>query len=1128
MKRIYALILTFTMLFALAVMPVSAEEALSDDIVILYTNDIHGYIDGVISYDVVAAIKKDLEKRYSNVFLADAGDHLQGTAYASVDNGKSIIELMNASGYDVAVPGNHEFDYGMDVFNQRTEEAEFSYISSNFYHAKDNVRKENVLYSYVIFDCGKEKLAFVGASTPETIYKTTTAYFEDESQNMIYGFSGGDDGALLQADIQNAINSAKADGATKIIVLGHLGTDLSSGVWTSTETISGLTGLDAFIDGHSHTVAKNEKAKDRNDKSVVLTQTGEHFGRIGIMIIDSESGRVASDFIECKEVSSSDGTKEYILQSSLYDGTEIIYDEEVKKVKDGLIKKIDDTLGQKIARVNVTLDNYDTSGKRLVRMSETNSGDFSADALYWLFDSMDVDFAVSNGGGIRNFAINGDVTYKTFKDMNPFGNVACLIEVTGQQMKDALEWGARKVGQGESGSFLQVSGITYKIDTTIPDTEKTDENHNWAASPEGDYRVYDVKVYNRKTNTWEAIDTEKTYRLAGYNYNLRKLGDGYNMFKNCNVVADHVMEDYLVLSNYAKSFENAVVDAVNSPINQKYPGFGIDYSSVAGNGRIVIGKAPLEKAHEPEIIVGGVKITKDNASDVLGDGGSVKYSFSTSTLTLTDADIHSKQGDGIYVYDVDNLNIVGIDTQASGDNSISGRAIVAEEVDKDGNAYSRIIGGAGIFADGSGNSGSVTLKGSFGNITGDNSHGIIACEDVSIDATINEILAAGSASAGIRSDYGNITIEKNAQIHSITSPEDNGISAEGNVYVYGNLGTVSGNYAGIYTTGGNVKISGRIKTVSGNTTGIEAYPVTETDHSGTQVKKGGSVYISGIIGLVSADNFGIYAGANLDISGSFVVNATGDGRHAIYSGGNIVLSEGVVLSPEEYCIVTLVDETVKDETGAHETCYNTIAHKDSTPAKEVVFGGWQNPYIDVNADLWYYDDVRFATEKGLFMGTSENTFSPEINLTRAMLVTVLYRYEGGPSVNGEEYSTLPMFEDVSDGAYYADAVLWAKNNGIVSGTTDTLFAPDLNITREQIAAIMYRYAQYKGFDVSCEDKTVLNNYTDRESISDYALSSVVYMVNMGYMTGKTANTLNPCDNATRAEGASILRRVVGR
>ena len=565
----------------------------TDDIVILYTNDVHTYVDGPISYDVIAAIKKELQEEYEYVYLVDAGDHIQGTAYGSMDNGETIIKMMNAAGYDVATLGNHEFDYGMFGCMKAIDMAEYPYVSCNFHNEADGACGENVLNSYELLQAGEETIAIIGITTPETFTKTTPAYFQDEEGNFIYGIAGGDDGSELYAAVQKAIDEAKEAGATKVIGLGHLGDDLSSMPWTSEETIANVCGFHAFIDGHSHSVVEGKEVSDRDGHKVLLTQTGQYFDRIGMMVIDAESGEITTDFIECKEILADDNetVEGYELFSDIYAGTELVANEEVQNIKDAWIAEIDEKLGQKVGAAEVVLDNYDAEGNRMVRGNETNTGDFCTDALYYLFDDMgmDVDVSIMNGGGIRNKAITGDITYKICKDIHTFGNVACLQTVSGQQILDALEWGSRQLGSGEeSGGFLQVSGLTYHINTSIPCTVQEDENGIWIGGPTGEYRVHEVKVYNKETNEWEDLKLDGEYNLAGYNYTLRDLGDGCAMFEGAVNVLDYVMEDYMVLANYVQAFENGIVGADNSPLLEKYPGFMTDYSETTGSGRIQV------------------------------------------------------------------------------------------------------------------------------------------------------------------------------------------------------------------------------------------------------------------------------------------------------------------------------------------------------------------------------------------------------------------------------------------------------------------------------------------------------------------------------------------------------------
>ena len=577
MRKFFATLLALVMVLSLMVPTAWAAE---EDVTILYTNDVHTYIANEVKladetkvpgirYSWVAALKDSLG---ANTLLVDAGDHAQGTAYGSMDKGKTIIELMNAAGYDAATLGNHEFDYGQEGRINITDNwAAYPYLSCNFYNELDGVRGTNVLDAYKVFTVGGKKIAIVGVTTPESFTKTTPAYFQDEYGKYIYGISGGTDGAALYADVQAAIDAAKAE-ADIVIGLGHLGVDEASEPWTSAEVIANTTGFAAFIDGHSHSTVASKLVKDKNGNDVLLTQTGEYLGAVGKMTIKAD-GTI---------------TTELLTYDDLKDLTP---DAAVKAIEDKWTGDVDTMLGEKIGEFAeyIVMDNYDETG-RLVRKMETNTGDFAADALYYLFDDLgyDVDVAIMNGGGVRNKAISGDITYKTCKTIHTFGNVACLQTITGQQLLDALEWGAKDVGYGENGGFLQVSGIRYVIDPSIPSTVQKDEKGLWAGAPTGDYRVIYVEIFDNDTQMWAELDLEAEYNLAGYNYTLRDCGDGFNMFKGAVNVIDYVMEDYMVLANYVKAFPNGYVDDGGNPLTAKYDSLWSDYGNLYGSGRIEI------------------------------------------------------------------------------------------------------------------------------------------------------------------------------------------------------------------------------------------------------------------------------------------------------------------------------------------------------------------------------------------------------------------------------------------------------------------------------------------------------------------------------------------------------------
>ena len=581
MRKFFATLLALIMVLSLMVPTAWAAE---EDVTVLYTNDIHTYIDGELGYSELAALKDSLGE---NVLLVDAGDAIQGTAYGSMDKGETIIKLMNAAGYDLATLGNHEFDYGMDGRIKVTDEwAQFPYVSCNFYKEKDGVKGETVLDAYKVFEVGGKKIAFIGITTPESFTKSTPAYFQDENGKYIYGISGGTDGAALYADVQKAIDAASAE-ADVVIALGHLGLDESSKPWTSAEVIANTTGLDAFIDGHSHSSVPSQIVKDKAGNDVVLTQTGEYFGAIGKMTIKAD-GTIATELV-----------------TALPEG--VAADAAVEAIEKAWITEIDTQLGQKIGSAEVTLDNYDAEGNRLVRIQETNTGDFAADALYYLFDNMglDVDVAIMNGGGVRNGALTGDLTYKTAKEIHTFGNVACLQTVTGQQILDALEFGSRQAPTVQVGGFLHVAGVTYEVDASIESTVPMDDKSVWLGAPTGEYRVKNVQVYNKEKQAYEPLDLDAKYNMAGYNYTLRDCGDGFAMFGGAVNVLDYVMEDYMVLANYIKAFPDSTVKADNSPLKTAYPNMLLDYSTVNGSGRIKLSTVE-EEPWDGKVIIGGL------------------------------------------------------------------------------------------------------------------------------------------------------------------------------------------------------------------------------------------------------------------------------------------------------------------------------------------------------------------------------------------------------------------------------------------------------------------------------------------------------------------------------------------
>ena len=566
MKKLLALLLTFALALAFVPAALAEGEVEAGDIVILYTNDVHCSVeqeaadDGTVSnmgYAGVAAYKADMKAITSNVALVDCGDAIQGEAIGTLSTGRYLIDIMNASGYDYAVYGNHEFDYGMSRIQELTAAAKkFKYLSCNFMDIKSDPAK-TVLDAYAIRDfVGGKKVAFVGISTPESITKSTPAYFQDEDGNYIYGFCSGGNGQELYDAVQAAVNAAKAEGVDYVVAIAHLGIDTQSSPWTSREVIANTTGIDVVLDGHSHSTIAGETVKNKDGKAVILSSTGDKLRNLGRLVIKAD-GTMTTSLIAAADYTKKDEAMDAYIES---------INEQYRELLNKIVAKTD---------VALTVKDPET-GKRMVRNRETNLGDLCADAYRTLLDA---DIAFVNGGGIRASIPAGDITYGQIIAVHPFGNMACSIEVTGQQILDALELGCAST-PGESGGFLQVSGLTYEIHTYIPSGVQLDENKMFQGV-EGERRVKNVKVGG------VPIDVNKTYVLASHNYMLKNSGDGFSMFKGAKVLRDEVMIDNQVLINYIQDELKGVV--------------GSEYANPYGQGRIkLVAEKPAEQPEEPD------------------------------------------------------------------------------------------------------------------------------------------------------------------------------------------------------------------------------------------------------------------------------------------------------------------------------------------------------------------------------------------------------------------------------------------------------------------------------------------------------------------------------------------------
>ena len=601
-KRILSLALTAAMVLG-AGAPALAAETPDQEIIILYTNDVHCGVTDNIGYAGLALYEKQMKEETPYVALVDAGDAIQGAPIGTLSEGGDIVSIMNQVGYDFAIPGNHEFDYGMDRLLELSDQLNCGYYSCNFTDLRTG---ESVFEPYKIMDFGQVQVAFVGATTPESFTKSTPKYFQDDSGNYIYGFCEDETGQALYSRIQETVDEARTAGADYVILVGHLGNAGITPRWASQAVVANTDGIDAVIDGHSHETVASTTLKNKDGEDVLLTQTGTKLADIGKMTIGTD-GTITAELVD--QVTGGEAGASYTVQrgDSLsriakrelgsYNLWNVIYEAnrdqlsnpnvirpgqvltipgsqtaEDGKAEDpqtaqfiaNIEAQFQETLNTVLATTSVDLTvNDPATGERRVRSGETNLGDLTADAYRYVLGA---EIGFSNGGGIRDSIAAGNITYNDTLRVFPFGNMGCVAEVTGQQIKDALEMGARNYPE-ENGALQQVSGLTYTIDSSIPSSVQLDDKRNFVAVT-GPYRVTDIMVNG------EPLDLNRTYTLASHNYLLKDGGDGMTMFAGCNIVKDEVMADVDLLSAYVRDNLGGVV--------------GEEYANPAGQGRIVI------------------------------------------------------------------------------------------------------------------------------------------------------------------------------------------------------------------------------------------------------------------------------------------------------------------------------------------------------------------------------------------------------------------------------------------------------------------------------------------------------------------------------------------------------------
>ena len=504
-KKLLSLLLVLCLILSLSCTAFAADEAkpLTGKTVILHSNDVHGAID---LYAAMASLKADYEAQGAEVILADAGDYSQGTVYVSVHKGADAVTMMNATGYDVATIGNHEFDYGYAQLAENMKAAKFKVLCADVLGADG----KTIFDANTIIEKGGVKIGFFGLETPEAQTKANPKLIEGLK------FLAGKDGSELYNCAAAQVAALKEQGADLVVCLAHLGIDGSSEPYTSYDLAKNVKGIDFIIDGHSHSVIT------AGPNGEAIQSTGTAFANIGVITIDNATKQIVGNELKGiwhkEEVEGKDVT--------VVDYT--TRDEKVAAAAKAIIDPIDQAYGEKFAVSKVTLNGAKAPDGN--RDSETNLGDLITDAMLWKIRSdatikvpVENVVAITNGGGIRATVKAGDITKKDINTVLPFGNTLAVVYVTGAELLEALE--ASTFCTPESlGGFPQAAGVTFMVKTY----EKYDANPD--PYPKSTY--YGPKSIQRVTIdnvNGKAFDPTATYAVVTNNF-VAGGGDTYYAF----------------------------------------------------------------------------------------------------------------------------------------------------------------------------------------------------------------------------------------------------------------------------------------------------------------------------------------------------------------------------------------------------------------------------------------------------------------------------------------------------------------------------------------------------------------------------------------------------------------------
>ena len=491
-------------------------------IVILYDNDVHCAVDG---YAKLVALREQLNNEGNYTTTVSCGDFVSGDIVGTVTKGEAIVNIMNRIGYDVITLGNHEFDFGLPHILSLTEALDATTVCANF---RSTTNEEPTFSPYEIISYGDVDIAYIGLTTTATATLVSNDTFKDEEGNVLYDFAHKN----LYETTQHYVDQAIAEGADYVVALAHLGDVSQGGHINSVEMITNTRGIDVLIDGHDHHEIEQRLVKNSDNEDVILTSSGTKFHNIGVITLSTD-GKFTSTLMPTAEL------------------TEI--DADVQSFTDSIKQEALKAGERVIGHTDFPISIKGPDGKRIVRNSEANIGNLCADAIR---HGTKAEIALINGGGIRASIDAGDITINDCFKVFSFNNTVCTAAMSGQQILDALEFGARAT-PAEVGGFLQVSGIRFDINL-VTSPVVLDEKGMCSHIAEGERRVANVEVLDSTTGEYRPIELDRIYTVGSFEYLVSGKGDA-GVLQYATLKEGQLGQDLQMLADYIENALGGVV-----------------------------------------------------------------------------------------------------------------------------------------------------------------------------------------------------------------------------------------------------------------------------------------------------------------------------------------------------------------------------------------------------------------------------------------------------------------------------------------------------------------------------------------------------------------------------------------